>query len=77
MQTLAYFLIWGAFIFLMMRFGCGAHVMGHGHGRRNNSGEPDDRGMAGDNKFKPSLQSFAGGAASSPKNLEQSNEHPH
>ena len=31
MQTLGYFLIWGAFIFFMMRFGCGAHVMGHGH----------------------------------------------
>jgi YHS domain-containing protein len=31
MQTLIYFLIWGALIFFMMRFGCGAHVMGHGH----------------------------------------------
>ena len=31
MQTLVYFLIWGAFFLLMMRFGCGAHVMGHGH----------------------------------------------
>ena len=30
MQTRMYFLIWGAFIFVMMRFGCGAHVMGHG-----------------------------------------------
>ena len=30
MQTLVYFLVWGAFIFFMMRFGCGAHVMG-GH----------------------------------------------
>ena len=33
MSTLAYFLLWGAFIFLMMRFGCGAHVLGHGHHR--------------------------------------------
>lgn len=33
MQTLVYFLIWGALFFLMMRFGCGAHVMGRGHGR--------------------------------------------
>ena len=32
MATLWYFLLWGAFIFLMMRFGCGAHVMGHRHG---------------------------------------------
>ena len=37
MGSLIYFLIWGAAIFLMMRFGCGAHVMGHGHGH----GHPD------------------------------------
>jgi YHS domain-containing protein len=30
-EPLAYFLLWAAAIFLMMRFGCGAHVMGHGH----------------------------------------------
>lgn len=40
MQTLMYFLIWGAFIFVMMRFGCSAHVMGHGHTQRNTSGQP-------------------------------------
>jgi hypothetical protein len=28
-----WFLIIGVFFFLMMRGGCGAHVMGHGHGR--------------------------------------------
>ena len=28
MQTLAYFLIWGAFFFFMMRFGCGATSWG-------------------------------------------------
>ncbi len=33
METLLYFLFWAALIFLMMRFGCGAHVMGHGHGQ--------------------------------------------
>ena len=32
MQALLYFLLWGAFFFVMMRFGCGAHVMGHRHG---------------------------------------------
>ena len=32
MGSLIYFLIAGAAIFFMMRFGCGAHVMGHGHG---------------------------------------------
>ena len=33
MEALVYFVIWGVFIFLMMRMGCGSHVMGHGHGR--------------------------------------------
>lgn len=32
METLIYFLFWAALIFLMMRFGCGSHVMGHRHG---------------------------------------------
>ena len=33
MSSLIYFLVWGGLIFLMLRFGCGAHVMGHGrHG---------------------------------------------
>ena len=39
MGSLIYFLIWGAAIFLMMRFGCGAHVMGHGHGHGHD--QPD------------------------------------
>ena len=48
MQTLAYFLIWGAFIFFMMRFGCGAHVMGHGHHHaKGNSGTLPSAGAAG------------------------------
>ncbi|MGK2870950.1 MAG: YHS domain-containing protein [Alphaproteobacteria bacterium] len=33
METLIYFALWAGLIFLMMRFGCGAHIMGHGHGR--------------------------------------------
>ena len=32
MEALLYFALWAGFIFLMMRFGCGAHIMGHGHG---------------------------------------------
>ena len=32
MEALFYFAIWAGLIFVMMRFGCGAHVMGHGHG---------------------------------------------
>jgi YHS domain-containing protein len=31
MNSIIYFLIWGGLFFLMMRFGCGAHVMGHHH----------------------------------------------
>ena len=26
-----YFAIWAGLFFLMMRYGCGAHIMGHGH----------------------------------------------
>ena len=33
MEALLYFIFWGALIFLMMRFGCGAHIMGHKHGK--------------------------------------------
>lgn len=33
MSALVWFLVWAALIFLMMRFGCGAHVMGHGRGQ--------------------------------------------
>jgi YHS domain-containing protein len=43
MEALLYFALWGAAIFLMMRFGCGAHVMGHGHrhGRKGQTDQPD------------------------------------
>lgn len=33
MEALIYFAIWAAVFFLMFRFGCGAHLMGHGHGQ--------------------------------------------
>ena len=39
-NALIYFLIWGVLIFLMMRFGCGAHVMGGRHARHRTG---DDR----------------------------------
>lgn len=47
MQTLIYFLIWGALIFFMMRFGCGAHVMGHGHGHGHGDQRPQAGGSSG------------------------------
>lgn len=35
METILYFLFWAGIIFLFMRFGCGAHIMGHGgHGKK-------------------------------------------
>lgn len=38
MESLLYFLLFGALIALMMRFGCGSHVMGHRHGGGSGSG---------------------------------------
>lgn len=37
METLLYFAFWAGLIFLIMRFGCGAHIMGHGHGKQRES----------------------------------------
>lgn len=39
MPSVVYFLLWAALIFVMLRFGCGAHVMGHGHGKAKKGGE--------------------------------------
>ncbi|MEO8386167.1 MAG: YHS domain-containing protein [Betaproteobacteria bacterium] len=35
-------LLWGGLFFVMMRFGCGAHMMGgHGHGHHGGSADSD------------------------------------
>ncbi len=34
-STLFYFISWAAFIFVMLRICCGAHVMGHSHPRNH------------------------------------------
>ena len=34
-----YFLLWAVAFFLMMRFGCGAHVLGHGHQHGTSPGD--------------------------------------
>ena len=39
MEAIVYFLVWAGLILLMMRFGCGAHVMGHGHNSRTKQSE--------------------------------------
>lgn len=39
MEALIYFAMWAGLFYLMMRFGCGAHVMGHGQkGENTNHG---------------------------------------
>ncbi len=45
METLLWFAVWAGLIFVMMRFGCGAHIMGHGRGRHDGHGNqaPGDR----------------------------------
>ena len=46
MQPWIYFLIIGALFFLMMRGGCGAHVMGHGHHQHGGGDQaPDPMGI--------------------------------
>jgi len=42
LQTVLYFLLWAGVIFLMMRVGCGAHVMGHGHRHEHSSSSNHD-----------------------------------
>lgn len=44
METVAYLLFWALLFFFMMRFGCGAHIMGHGHhGHQRHGNESGDR----------------------------------
>lgn len=40
MDTLLYFVLWGGVFFLLMRFGCGAHMMGHGHRHADEHDKP-------------------------------------
>lgn len=37
LKSLGWLLVWGGLFFVMMRYGCGAHMMGgHGHGGHHN-----------------------------------------
>lgn len=40
LKPLGWLLLWGAVIFLMMRYGCGAHVTGHGRHTGHGGGGP-------------------------------------
>lgn len=44
MEGFLYFALWGGLIFLMMRFGCGAHVSGHGRERPRKGGGAEPHG---------------------------------
>lgn len=41
LQAAMYFLLWAGAFALMMRFGCGAHVMGHRHRQQESTDKPD------------------------------------
>ncbi len=47
-KSLLWILVWGGLFFLMMRYGCGSHIMGgHGHGSHGGHGESEpERGRA-------------------------------
>lgn len=46
MDALLYFLLWAGLFLLMMRFGCGRHVLGHGGAHGNGSaGRIGSRGL--------------------------------
>lgn len=40
-KSLAWLLLWGVAFFAMMRFGCGAHMMGGHHGGHERHGDHD------------------------------------
>jgi YHS domain-containing protein len=52
-ETLIYFLLWAALLVAMLRFGCGAHAMGHGHRRHRRGGEENLRWIAPDKDVDP------------------------
>ena len=66
MSTLVYFLIWGGFFFVMMRFGCGAHIMGHSKNHRHS-----------DEHQQNAPKTVAVTDTPSTRNREQNNEHQH
>jgi YHS domain-containing protein len=47
--NILYFLLWAGVFFFMMRFGCGSHIMGHGHhhgGKKADDGDGNLRRLA-------------------------------
>lgn len=51
LKSLGWLLLWGGFFYVMMRYGCGAHMMGsHGHGGHGGHRGHGDATPAGDVK---------------------------
>jgi YHS domain-containing protein len=46
-QAVLYFLLWAGLFAVMMRYGCGAHVMGHGRNRRKQADQNSPGGETG------------------------------
>ena len=65
MSTLVYFLIWGGLFFAIMRFGCGAHIMGHAKSHRHVDENPNAPKTVGVTDTP------------STNNMERRNEHQH
>ena len=43
LKSLGWFLLWGGLFYVMMRYGCGAHMLGgHGHGGHGNTAAGGD-----------------------------------
>lgn len=42
METVGYLLVWGILFAFMMRFGCGAHIMGGHHHSHSHTSKQDE-----------------------------------
>ena len=49
MEGILWLLVWAAFFYFMMRFGCGAHMV-HGHGGHGSERETTSHGAAGSSR---------------------------
>src|ERR1039458_4931762 len=59
-QAVLYFLLWSGAFALMMRFGCGAHVMGHGHGGPSSDTGSGSQGGVGAGELEKTVDPVCG-----------------
>lgn len=57
MESVLSVLVWGGLFFLMMRFGCGSHMSGHGAKHKTESGVGGQGGHCGTGRTKPAPDS--------------------